>query len=96
MVKKYVIFTALLFVGSSLVGCTYHSRLKEDYGNSHGLVVANQKLDPEAGKSLEPVSGVDGIAAEKTMGKYQKGFEKTEAPSLYTIGAVGSLGAQSQ
>ena len=94
MVKKYVIFTALLFVGISLTGCTYNSRLKEDYGSSHGLVIANQTLDPEAGKNLGPVTGVDGIAAEKTMGKYQKGFEKNEAPNIYTIGSVGSVGTQ--
>ena len=93
MVKKYLIFTALLFVGISLVGCTYKSRLKEDYGNSHGRVIANQTLDPEADKNLEPVSGVDGIAAGNTMKKYQKGFEKGEPLPVYTIGAVG---AQSQ
>jgi len=53
--------------------------------------VVNQTLNPEAGKNLEPATGLDGKTAEGIMQKYREGFEK-EAPAptySFTIGNVG-------
>ncbi|MFO0794276.1 MAG: hypothetical protein U0586_09430, partial [Candidatus Brocadiaceae bacterium] len=91
MSKKYTMFIGLFCMIVFLAGCA-SSRLKTDYGNSHRLVIANQTLNPEAGKNLDPVCGIDSQAATKSVERYRKSFEKTEAPPIYTIGAVGGLG----
>jgi len=82
-------FAALFFI---VVGCTGPSRLEKDFGNSVNLAISNQILDPEAGKNIEPVSGLDGEAAQATLEKYRKDFEKPPAPVPYmlTIGTGGN------
>ncbi len=76
----------------ALVSCTTPpSRVEMDYGTSARLAVVNQTLNPEAGKNLEPVTGLDGKTAEGIMKKYREGFEK-EAPAptySFTIGDIG-------
>ena len=67
------------------------SRLQMDFGTSAKLAVVNQTLDPEAGKNLEPVMGMDGKAAEGAMEKYREGFKKPAPPPTYsfTIEGIG-------
>jgi hypothetical protein len=65
------------------------SRLEMDYGASSKLARFNQILNPEAGKNLEPVSGLDGQAAQATMEKYRKGFEKPEKEPAYMFSIGG-------
>ncbi len=80
----FVCFWVLIgLIMIALVSCARPSRLKMDYGTSAKLVVLNQTLNPEASKNLEPVTGMDGEAAEGVMERYRKGFEKTEAPPSY-------------
>ena len=66
------------------------SRLEMDYGTSAKLAVVNQTLNPEAAKNLEPVTGMDGEAAEGVAERYRKGFEKPAPPTTYsfTIGDI--------
>jgi hypothetical protein len=97
MIKDYSVFIGLIIVVVMfLTGCTYRdanmeawkgdNRLKEDYGNSQRLAIANQTLNPEAGKDLKPVYGFNGRAAENVMEKqYIKGFE---TPCTTTGGSV--------
>lgn len=77
------------FLIASLAACA-PSRLDMDYGMSFKLQKLNQIADLEAGKKVEPVEGVNGKAAEATMGKYQKGFEKEPPAQVYnlTIGGI--------
>jgi hypothetical protein len=98
MIKNYSVFIGLIIVVVMfLTGCTYRDanfetwkgdhRLKEDYGNSQRLAIANQTLNPEAGKDLKPVYGFNGRAAEMVMEEhYIKRFEKpeVETSSSYT------------
>jgi hypothetical protein len=79
---------ALLFIA---VGCAGPSRLESDFGTSVKQAKSNQILDPEAGKNIEPVSGLDGEAAQVTIEKYRKDFEKPPAPMPYTI-SIGTAG----
>ena len=74
-----------------LTGCAEQSRLKMDYGTSYRLLLFNQTLNPEAEKNLEPVEGVDGRAAQATVGRYEKSFEEKPSAPVYNI-SVGTLG----
>ena len=49
----------------------------------------NQILNPDAGKSPDPVEGFDGQSAERVVIKYRKGFEDTRGKSSYTINLGG-------
>ena len=48
------------------------SLLDKNWGRSYESAKYNQMLNPDAGKNLEPVAGMDGEAAEKNMEKYRK------------------------
>jgi hypothetical protein len=88
---KRMIWMALccFFLIASQTACV-PSRLDMDYGMSFKLQKLNQIADLEAGKNVEPAEGVNGKAAEATMGKYQKGFEKEPPATVYnlTIGGI--------
>lgn len=85
MVKKGAILLGLFGMILFFNGCT-SSRLANDYGTSHRVVIAEQTLNPEAEKNLEPVYGLDGQAAYKVITRYRKSFEKAEPPPFYTTG----------
>lgn len=85
MIKKYLIVISL--AGMSLAGCAT-SQVEKDYGNSFQLVKSNQMLNPEAGKNLDPVYGLDGHAALIIMEKYRKSFEIHSAPPIYPMGVT--------
>jgi len=91
MVKRYFAFIGLLGIFLISVSCAGPSRLAMDYGTSHNLAKFNQILDPEAEKNLEPVTGFDGGAANASMEKYRKGFEKATPAPVYSI-SIGGLG----
>ncbi|MFO0752430.1 MAG: hypothetical protein U0411_03775 [Thermodesulfovibrionales bacterium] len=65
------------------------SRLELDYGTSHRLVIANQTLNPDAGKNREPVQGLPGRAAEAVLDRYGKSFEKEVKKPLYIFDIGG-------
>jgi hypothetical protein len=82
---------AVGLIAVALMSCAGPSRLEMDYGTSAKLAVVNQTLNPEAGKNLESVTGMDGKAAEGVMEMYEKSFEKPAPPTTYsfTIGNIG-------
>lgn len=61
--------------------CARPTRLDKDYGRSVKQARFNQILDPEAERNLEPVTGLDGKAAQAGIEKYRRTFEQSrEAP----------------
>jgi hypothetical protein len=62
-----------------------------DRGTSFKLQKANQIANPDAGKDLKPVEGLDGQAAAAAVTKRQKEFEKTEKPASTVIN-IGNMG----
>ncbi len=56
--------------------CTHLSRLDKDHGRSVKQSRVNQVLHPEAEKNPEPVTGLDGKAAQANIEKYRKAFEQ--------------------
>ena len=47
-----------------------------NWGKSFESAKNNQILNPDAGKNLDPVVGIDGQAAAYNADKYKKSFEK--------------------
>ncbi len=78
-----------LFASMILVGCALEtSRIDADFGTSYQLAKANQVLNPDADKNLEPVTGLSGDVSKKVTDKYAQGFEKAvEAPTyIFNVG----------
>ena len=87
----------VIAIAALLAACsTGTSRLDADYGTSYKRALVDQALNPDAGRNLEPIYGMNGIAAENTMDKYFKSFEekKTQTPT-YTV-PIGRITATGQ
>jgi hypothetical protein len=91
--KRFFIFIGLLALVFIFGSCARNgsSRVEEDFGASFRLAKANQQLNPEAAKNIEPVTRFDGKAAQATLDKYQKDFEKPvpATPFVLRFGAGG-------
>lgn len=91
MFKKLFTLTALLTLLS--ISTSYaemqQSRLELDFGTSAKLAKFNQILNPDADKNLEPVTGLDGNAANENIKKYVKSFEKPAKDPVYSFSIGG-------
>lgn len=78
----YILITTLaIFLISA---CAQPSRVDKNFGRSVKEARHNQILNPEAGTNLEPVTRLDGKAAQASTEKYLKTFEKpSEAPQPF-------------
>ena len=62
--------------------------LDMNFGKSFESAKKNQILNPEAGKTIEPVIGLDGQVAEHNLDNRKKSFEKqkeVETSTAFTI-----------
>lgn len=66
--------------------------LDSHFGDAVNIVKAQQIINPDASKNLDPVSGVDGKAAQAAMENYDKSFK---APPPTTISNTISIGGGS-
>jgi hypothetical protein len=90
LIKWMAILTMLtaLILGADFVRTVYagqKSRLEENWGKSFEAAKANQILNPDAGKRLEPVTGLNAKGAEEAVRKYQNSFKKEAAQPVYNI-----------
>ena len=94
--RASLLIIGLILMGT-LAGCTgYNTGLvAQEWGTSYKLAVANQTLNPDAEKNLKPVSGMNNKAAEKTLNKYEKEFDKAPQVPVYMMGITGGLGTTS-
>ena len=104
MIKRSLALIGCVAMGLVLLGCaetnpferdyfaTGPSRLEKDFGTSFKLQKVNQVADPGAERNLEPVIGLDGQAAQATIEKYRKEFEKPAPPAPYVFGIGGTGG----
>jgi hypothetical protein len=67
------------------------SLLDQNWGRSFQAAKENQILNPEAGKNLSPVVGLDGSAATANLNSYRKGFEEAAAEGSEYKGEQGTL-----
>ena len=60
-------------------GCAKkETKVERNWGSSFESAKQGQILNPEAGKNLEPVVGLDGQAAVIVIEKYRQGFKKNK------------------
>ena len=81
-------FISIMTVVLSCSGTTpaqEQSLLERNWGRSFESMRYMQMVDPEAGKNLDPVLGLDGNASENNVNKYQKSFKDTEQKESTTI-----------
>ena len=72
---RYIIIIGLtVSLAVAVSGCTT-TMLQENWGSSYILARNSQIANPDASKSLEPVVGLDGMAAQRAMDKYQRSFK---------------------
>ena len=85
MLKGNIILIVVLAVFSvvSLWGCAGNlpegkrmDYLEQNWGKSFESAKKNQILNPEAGKTVEPVIGLDGQVVEHNLENRKKSFEK--------------------
>lgn len=82
MLTTYVKIIGLIAALSVFSGCVTLSQketmLDRNWGTSFETAKQGQILNPEAGKNLDPVVGLDGQASAASMQSYRKGFIKKE------------------
>jgi hypothetical protein len=76
---------AVLLSCSGTKSARENSLLERNWGRSFESMRYMQMIDPEAGKNLDPVLGMDGNASNHNVDKYQKRFKKTEQTESTTI-----------
>jgi hypothetical protein len=76
---------ATLTIG--IIACSESGRLfqpdtmlDQNWGRSYEAAKYNQILDPDAGNVLDPVTGMDGVASDNTVYKYDKSFTEKNQP----------------
>ncbi len=80
--RRTVIFILCIALTIFLISaCAGPTRVEKNFGKSYKQALTNQILDPEAGKNLEPVTGMDGKAAQSSIEKYRKTFEQSRENS---------------
>ena len=84
MLTRCLILIGLLIAGLLIFsGCgTKETMLSRNWGNSFESAKQSQILNPEAGKNLDPVVGLDGQAVENNMQKYRQGFKKDASKEM--------------
>ena len=94
MARAALTILITLFSIFLISACAGPTRLDKNYGRSVKQARINQILDPEAERNLEPVTGLDGKAAQIGIEKYRRGFEPArEIPQPMV--QIGSQGAPS-
>ena len=63
--------------------------LDENWGRSFEAAKYNQILNPDAGKNLDPVTGMDGVASENTVNKYDQSFSEKKDQKVTNILKIG-------
>ena len=91
MLIRCTTLIAFISIISVVLGCSgttpasEQSLLERNWGRSLETIRYMQMVDPEAGKNLDPVVGLDGNASVNNVDKYQNSFKETEQTESTTI-----------
>ena len=88
MLTRCLILIGIMSIMSVVLSCSgtqEQSLLERNWGRSFESINYMQMVDPEAGKNLDPVLGLDGNASDHNVDKYQKSFKSTEQKESTTI-----------
>jgi hypothetical protein len=64
--------------------------LDRNWGRAYESAKSNQILNPEASKNLDPVTGMDGQAAEQIMRGYRRDFKGQSSQSSNSGGTISA------
>lgn len=90
MLKRHLLITAIMALVAFTWACggtPFHkdSTLDKNWGRSYETAKYNQTLNPEAGKKLDPITGLDGDPSDYNTKKYKESFKKTEPKTTVNI-----------
>jgi hypothetical protein len=88
MLTRCFIIIGIMSIMPVLLSCSgtqKQSLLERNWGRSYESINYMQILDPEAGKNIDQVLGLDGNASGNNVDKYQKSFKETEQKESTTI-----------
>ncbi len=84
--QGYVFFFGLMVVVCA--GCaTVSNPVRASFGTSYEFAKTSQTLNPSASDNLNPVEGLDGGGAQKTIEKYQNSFEENQPEPQFVLRA---------
>ena len=81
--------TMSVIVLAALCSSCAPTQLGDNYGTAYYTMMESQILDPKAGRTQDPVEGIDGKASMTSLERYRQTFEKRDAEfnkSLVTTG----------
>lgn len=92
--KLFAIETIVLLGAACLAACAVSTtpRTDEQFGESMGILKAQQVLNPDASRNTDPVTGLDSKSAKSALDNYHNSFRKPAGgatSNTLTIG-VGS------
>jgi hypothetical protein len=96
MQVRCLIFIMVIIALAISLGCAgkpaqRETMLDKHWGSSFESAKYNQILNPDAGKNLDPVVGLDGPAAQQTMERYQEKFKAKPSKKVYNLN-LGTIG----
>lgn len=82
--KKIDFRLVLALLPIALAACaeTPTPQYDKNFGSAVRAAVAQQTINPDASRNTDPVSGLDGKAADQTMKNYDKSFKQPEKTNL--------------
>jgi hypothetical protein len=90
--KSLLLVAAVAFLAIGLIACSEsgeliqrESLLDKNWGRSYEAAKYNQILNPDAGKNLNPVEGLDGVASENAVNKYDESFKEKKGSEVTNI-----------
>ncbi len=87
---KQVMIVRAVLLASLLTACSSTPYLDSRFGEAVNMTKAQQTINPEASQNMDPVTGIDGVAAKDGMDRYHESFQKP--PSTADILTIDVLG----
>ncbi|NIS50599.1 hypothetical protein GWN26_02100 [Candidatus Saccharibacteria bacterium] len=91
MLTRCLILIGIMSIMPVVIGCSgtapiaEQGLLERNWGRSFETIRYMQMVNPEAGKNLDPVLGLDGNASDHNINKYQESFKDQQLEQSETI-----------
>lgn len=80
-------------MASLLTGCSSTPYLDSRFGEAVDMALAQQTINQQASQNTDPVTGIDGKAAQEAIGRYHDSFKTPPSTAnILTIDVLGGGG----
>ena len=79
----------IMAIGCASSAIPEDSSLERNWGRSYESALYLQTANPEAGQSLEPITGMNGGASENVIEGYEKSFESDSSGEVTNVWKLG-------